>query len=74
MSKTQIATILEALIFSIAAFAKAPGGIEGYALWGSPANVATEGGKGVSLFCVQEPDSATEVVYCNIGDKKMISS
>lgn len=70
MSKTQIATILEALIFSIAAFAKAPGGIEGYALWGSPANVATEGGKGVSLFCVQEPDSATEVVYCNIGDKK----
>lgn len=72
MQKAQDVAILATLMvvatmFASNLWAAAPGGVKGYTLWGQPQTQAIESGKGVSLFCVQQPDSANEAVYWKIS-------
>lgn len=72
MQKTQNAAILASLtaLLAIGAgnlWAAAPGGVKGYCAWGSPHSQKIAGGKGVSVFCVQQPDSAGEALYWKIS-------
>ena len=74
MQKTQNAAILALTIALATLFANhlgavSPGGVEGYTLWGSPQPSLLQSGRGLSLFCVQQPDSSDEAVYWKIeGD------
>lgn len=74
MQKTQNAAILALTIALATLFANhlgavSPGGVEGYTHWGSPRPSQLQSGRGVSLFCVQQPDSSAEAVYWKIeGD------
>ena len=70
MQKAQNVALLATVIALLSVcnlWAAAPGGVKGYALWGQPQSQNIESGKGVSLFCVQQPDSANEAVYWKIS-------
>lgn len=72
MQKTQNVALLASVMTLMSVFvtnlwAAAPGGVKGYIHWGKPQVKEIVSGKGVSLFCVQQPDSVSESVYWKIS-------